>query len=38
MDFDKVVLAAYTDIAESVSMNLKNKDERLKRMQKEPQK
>jgi nitrous oxide reductase accessory protein NosL len=38
LDFDKALLAAYTDIAESVSMNLKTKDERLKRMQKEPQK
>jgi copper chaperone NosL len=38
MDFDKALLAAYTDIAESVSMNLKNKEERIKRMQKEPAK
>jgi copper chaperone NosL len=36
VDFDKALLAAYTDISESVSLNLKNKEERLKRMQKEP--
>jgi hypothetical protein len=35
VDFDKALLAAYTDVSESVSLNLKNKEERLKRMQKE---
>jgi nitrous oxide reductase accessory protein NosL len=35
VDFDKALLAAYTDVSESVSLNLKNKEERLRRMQKE---
>lgn len=37
VDFDKALLAAYTDISESVSMNLKTRDERLKRTQQQKQ-
>jgi copper chaperone NosL len=33
MDFDKALLAAYTDMAEDVSMIRKNREERRKRMQ-----
>lgn len=36
-DFDKALLAAYTDIAESVAMSRKNREERIKRMQKKPE-
>jgi copper chaperone NosL len=32
-DFDKTLLAAYADIAEAVAMSRKNREERLKRMQ-----
>lgn len=31
LDFDKALLAAYTDIAEAVTMSRKNREERLKR-------
>jgi len=34
-DFDKTLLAAYTDIAEAVTMSRKNREERMKRMQKQ---
>ncbi len=33
-DFDKALLAAYTDIAEAVTMSRTNREERMKRMQK----
>ncbi|MGJ5819141.1 nitrous oxide reductase accessory protein NosL [Paludibaculum fermentans] len=33
-DFDKTLLAAYTDIAEAVAMSRKTREERIKRMQK----
>ena len=36
VDFNAAVLAAYTDIAEMVSTNLKNRTERLNRAPKEP--
>jgi copper chaperone NosL len=34
-DFDKTLVAAYTDIAEAVAMSRKNREERMKRMQKQ---
>jgi copper chaperone NosL len=37
-DFDKALLAAFTDIAESVAMSRKTREERLKRAQQKPDK